>query len=123
MKQAGTFAINNPLNPLYISGCQNAALSVPITIFNHDLPEGASGKTVPNGTAGDLVITSAFPNIPVCLCNDGPVRPPAPSTTAPTSRTTTRYKPRQLLHHPAQDKGSNHARPVKQRAQPQRHKV
>lgn len=78
MKQAGTFAIDNPLDPLYVGGCQNAALGVPIAVFDHDLPEGASGKTVPDGTAGDLVSTGAFPNIPVCLWNDGPGPAPGP---------------------------------------------
>ncbi|KAL6879250.1 acetoacetate-CoA ligase [Trichoderma novae-zelandiae] len=75
---AGSFAQENPLDPLYVGGCQNGTLGVPIAAFDHDLPDGSTGTPLPPGQAGDLVATAAFPNMPVFLWNDGPGPAPGP---------------------------------------------
>lgn len=51
----------------------NGCLGVPISVFDHDLPEGSEGKAIPYGAAGDLVATGAFPSIPLFLWNDGDI--------------------------------------------------
>ncbi|TFA98824.1 Acetoacetyl-CoA synthetase [Trichoderma ghanense] len=75
---AGAFAQENPLDPVYVGGCQNGSLGVPIAAFDHDLPDGSTGTPLPPGQAGDLVATAAFPNMPVFLWNDGPGPAPGP---------------------------------------------
>ncbi|RFU79248.1 acetoacetyl- synthase [Trichoderma arundinaceum] len=75
---AGCFAQENPLDPLYVGGCQNGSLGIPIATYDHDLPEGSTGTPLPPGSAGDLVATAAFPNMPVFLWNDGPGPAPGP---------------------------------------------
>ncbi|KAJ6438406.1 acetoacetyl-CoA synthase [Purpureocillium lavendulum] len=67
---AGCFVIENPLEPLYAGGCMGGSLGVPISIFDHDLPEGSRGVELPHGSAGDLVSTGAFPNVPLFLWGD-----------------------------------------------------
>ncbi|KAH6611565.1 acetoacetyl- synthase [Trichoderma cornu-damae] len=75
---AGCFAQENPLDPVYVGGCQNGSLGVPIATYDHDLPDGSTGTPLPPGSAGDLVATAAFPNMPVFLWNDGPGPAPGP---------------------------------------------
>ncbi|KAI9149337.1 Acetoacetyl-CoA synthetase [Paramyrothecium foliicola] len=72
---AGCFGIENPISPLYVGGCQGGGLGVPIAVFDHDLPDGSDGKPLPHGSAGDLVATAAFPNVPLFLWGD---KQPAP---------------------------------------------
>ncbi|KAM0264286.1 hypothetical protein ACHAQJ_000775 [Trichoderma viride] len=75
---SGGTDIENPLDPVYVGGCQNGSLGVPIAAYDHDLPEGSPGTPLPLGTPGDLVATAAFPNMPVFLWNDGPGPAPGP---------------------------------------------
>ncbi|KAL7941745.1 hypothetical protein V8C42DRAFT_355202 [Trichoderma barbatum] len=75
---AGCFAQENPLDPLYVGGCQGPCLGIPIAAYDHDLPDGSPGAPLPPGTSGDLVATGAFPNMPVFLWNDGPGPAPGP---------------------------------------------
>lgn len=70
--------MDNPLTPVYVGGCQGGCLGVPISVYDHDLPEGSAGKPLPDGMAGDLVSPAAFPNIPVFLWGDSPSRTNAP---------------------------------------------
>ncbi|KAI5461402.1 hypothetical protein BGZ63DRAFT_464023 [Mariannaea sp. PMI_226] len=76
---AGCFAIENPLSPLYAGGCQGGALGTRFAIYPTDASgegdgNGFSSSTtispVPDGTPGDLVAVSAFPNVPIFLWND-----------------------------------------------------
>jgi acetoacetyl-CoA synthetase len=63
----GTFALENPLSPLYVGGCMGPTLGVPIAAFGQ-ADEGArlvKGYPVKQGEAGELVATEAFPNMPV----------------------------------------------------------
>ncbi|KAL6897593.1 hypothetical protein GGI43DRAFT_97539 [Trichoderma evansii] len=75
---AGCFIQENPLDPLYVGGCMNGSLGVPIATYDHDLPEGSVGTPLPPGSSGDLVATAAFPNMPIYLWNDGPGPAPGP---------------------------------------------
>ncbi|KAF4120546.1 acetoacetyl-CoA synthetase [Geosmithia morbida] len=68
---AGCFVLANPLTPVYVGGSQGPSLGNCVAVFDHDLPEGSKGTPLPPGRPGDLVATAAFPNLPVCLWNDG----------------------------------------------------
>ncbi|KFA55046.1 hypothetical protein S40293_03497 [Stachybotrys chartarum IBT 40293] len=72
---AGCFGIDNPISPLYVGGCQGGSLGVPIAVYDHDLAEGSDGKPLDHGQPGDLVATSAFPNVPLFLWNDSETAP------------------------------------------------
>ncbi|RDA92354.1 hypothetical protein CP533_4393 [Ophiocordyceps camponoti-saundersi (nom. inval.)] len=61
---AGSFATVNPLMPIYAGGCVGPALGVKIQVFSEE------GKPVPDGEAGDLVATKAFPNVPPFFWGD-----------------------------------------------------
>ncbi|KAK7430357.1 hypothetical protein QQZ08_003105 [Neonectria magnoliae] len=71
---AGCFAIENPLMPIYAGGCQGGSLGTPIAIYPVSASSGDKNETtvspVADGTAGDLVATAAFPNVPLFLWND-----------------------------------------------------
>lgn len=72
---AGCFAMDNPLSPLYVGGCQAAGLGIPIAVFGQidEGLEGVDGKALPDGESGELVATAAFPNTPVTFWGeDGP---------------------------------------------------
>lgn len=86
--QAACFAIDNPLTPVYVGGCQGPCLGTPMAVYDHDLPEGSRASPLPPGTAGDLVSPAAFPNMPVFLWNDGPSTPGPKYTAAYFSRFT-----------------------------------
>ncbi|EXJ92021.1 acetoacetate-CoA ligase [Capronia epimyces CBS 606.96] len=63
---AGTFAMENPLSPVYVGGCQGPSLGVPISIFRQGSgDDDRFGTAVKDGEAGELVATGAFPNMPV----------------------------------------------------------
>lgn len=66
---AGCFGCENPLEPVYVGGCQGPTLGIKIEVFD-SLIESGPGKAVPNGEAGDLVATKSFPNQPVYLWGD-----------------------------------------------------
>ncbi|KAK8065267.1 Acetoacetate-CoA ligase [Apiospora hydei] len=66
---AGCFGICNPLTPVYVGGTQGPSLGTQVAIYDSMLPNGP-GQEVPDGTPGELVATSAFPNVPVCLWGD-----------------------------------------------------
>ncbi|PHH92306.1 hypothetical protein CDD83_8020 [Cordyceps sp. RAO-2017] len=74
---AGSFTIGNPLLPVHVGGCVGPGLGMPIAIYDHDLPDGSDGTPLPPGTAGDLVATAAFPNVPLFLWGDSKPAPGA----------------------------------------------
>lgn len=63
---------------MYVGGCQGGGLGTSVAVYDHDLAEGSRGTPLPAGTPGDLVGTAAFPNVPVCLWNDGDEAAPGP---------------------------------------------
>jgi acetoacetyl-CoA synthetase len=69
MMQAGSFAHGNPLTPVYVGGCQGPAIGTEVAVYDSLLPNGP-GKAVPEGTPGELVAVSAFPNVPPFLWGD-----------------------------------------------------
>ncbi|OLN82118.1 Acetoacetyl-CoA synthetase [Colletotrichum chlorophyti] len=80
---AGCFGMENPLTPVYVGGTQGPSLGVPIAIYDSQLPNGP-GKSVPDGTPGELVATAAFPNIPCFLWGDS-ASSPTPTSFASAS--------------------------------------
>ena len=72
---AACFAMDNPLSPLYVGGCQGGGLGVPIAVYGQvdEGLEGVDGKALPDGESGELVATAAFPSTPVTFWGeDGP---------------------------------------------------
>jgi acetoacetyl-CoA synthetase len=71
---AGCFGIDNPLTPVYVGGTQGPSLGVPIAIYDSFIEGGdaVQGKSVPDGTPGELVACGAFPNMPAFFWNDQP---------------------------------------------------
>ncbi|KAG4441597.1 hypothetical protein IFR05_002881 [Cadophora sp. M221] len=64
---AGCFGIGNPVLPVYAGGCQSPSLGIAVAVYgqvtqSETLPKG---KEVEDGEAGELVVTAAFPNMPV----------------------------------------------------------
>lgn len=59
----------NPLLPVYVGGCQSPSLGVDVTVYDSTLPDGP-GSPVPDGTPGELVAASTFPNVPRYLWGD-----------------------------------------------------
>ncbi|KAL4913828.1 hypothetical protein BDW62DRAFT_191748 [Aspergillus aurantiobrunneus] len=72
---AACLALENPLTPLYLGGCQGPSLGIPVEAYDQ-ADEGASGvkgTPVPDGVPGEIVATAAFPTMPVkFLGDDGP---------------------------------------------------
>jgi acetoacetyl-CoA synthetase len=66
---AGCFGIENPLEPVYIGGCQGPCLGTKLEVYN-SLIESGPGKAVPDGEPGELVATASFPNQPVFFWGD-----------------------------------------------------
>ncbi|TRX96241.1 hypothetical protein FHL15_002965 [Xylaria flabelliformis] len=66
---AGCFALGNPLTPVYVGGTQGPGLGIDVQLYDSLLPSGP-GKAVPDGTPGELVATTSFPNVPVYLWGD-----------------------------------------------------
>lgn len=59
--------------PIYAGGCQGGSLGTPIAIYPVSASSDDNETTVSpvaDGTAGDLVGTAAFPNVPLFLWND-----------------------------------------------------
>jgi acetoacetyl-CoA synthetase len=57
----------NPLDPVYVGGTQGIGLGVQVEVYNSLLEEG---KPMTYGTPGELVATSAFPNMPIRFWGD-----------------------------------------------------
>jgi acetoacetyl-CoA synthetase len=66
---AAAFGTGNPLLPVYVGGCQCIALAMAVKVFDSSIEggKGVQGRTVPDGTPGELVCTEAFPTMPVKL--------------------------------------------------------
>lgn len=64
---AGAFGMENPLDPLYVGGCQGPSLGTAIAVYDQLVEGGIGVKGVPvaDGTPGELVATKSFPNMPV----------------------------------------------------------
>ncbi|KAF1954166.1 acetoacetate-CoA ligase [Byssothecium circinans] len=66
---AGAFACENPLEPVYVGGCQGPVLGTKMEVYDSVIESGP-GKAVPHGEAGELVATASFPNQPVFFWGD-----------------------------------------------------
>ncbi|EKV07039.1 Acetoacetyl-CoA synthase [Penicillium digitatum PHI26] len=69
---AGCFGTGNPLVPLYVGGCAGCSLGIPVEVYDSTIEGGNGIKGVPveEGVPGELVATSAFPNMPTLLWGD-----------------------------------------------------
>ncbi|KAJ5169920.1 AMP-dependent synthetase/ligase [Penicillium coprophilum] len=69
---AGCFGTGNPLSPLYVGGCAGCSLGIPVEVYDSTIEggDGIQGVPVKEGVAGELVATSAFPNMPTLLWGD-----------------------------------------------------
>ncbi|KAJ5700761.1 hypothetical protein N7536_003774 [Penicillium majusculum] len=69
---AGCFGIGNPLAPLYVGGCAGCSLGIPVEVYDSTIEggDGIKGEPVEEGVPGELVATSAFPNMPTLLWGD-----------------------------------------------------
>jgi acetoacetyl-CoA synthetase len=66
---AGCFGIENPLEPVYVGGCQGPCLGTKLEVYDSTIESGP-GAPVPHGEAGELVATASFPNQPVFFWGD-----------------------------------------------------
>lgn len=66
---AGCFGIENPLEPVYVGGCQGPVLGTKLEVYD-SLIESGPGRAVPHGEPGELVATASFPNQPVFFWGD-----------------------------------------------------
>lgn len=66
---AGCFGIMNPLEPVYVGGCQGPTLGTRMEVYD-SLIESGLGRAVPDGEPGELVATASFPNQPVFFWGD-----------------------------------------------------
>lgn len=66
---AGCFGIMNPLEPVYVGGCQGPTLGTKMEVYD-SLVESGPGRAVPHGEPGELVATASFPNQPVFFWGD-----------------------------------------------------
>ncbi|KAJ4377305.1 hypothetical protein N0V83_000129 [Neocucurbitaria cava] len=66
---AGCFGIGNPLEPVYVGGCQGSCLGTKLEVYD-SLIESGPGHAVPHGEPGELVATASFPNQPVFFWGD-----------------------------------------------------
>ncbi|KAK5071597.1 hypothetical protein LTR64_004624 [Lithohypha guttulata] len=63
---AGCFGMENPLNPVYVGGCQGPSLGTAIAVFEERRQTDGSPQIVrlEDGVPGELVATKSFPNQP-----------------------------------------------------------
>jgi acetoacetyl-CoA synthetase len=62
---AGCFALENPLTPVYVGGCQGPVLGIDLAAYEQEPTGGkTAGRRLPEGVAGELVAVTAFPNMP-----------------------------------------------------------
>lgn len=66
---AGCFGVENPLEPLYLGGCQGPCLGTKLEVYDSTIESGP-GKALPHGEPGELVATASFPNQPVFFWGD-----------------------------------------------------
>lgn len=66
---AACFGIMNPLEPVYVGGCQGPSLGLRMEVYD-SLIESGPGRAVPDGEPGELVATASFPNQPVFFWGD-----------------------------------------------------
>jgi acetoacetyl-CoA synthetase len=66
---AGAFGTENPLEPVYVGGCQGPVLGTRLEVYD-SLIESGPGVAVPHGEPGELVATASFPNQPVFFWGD-----------------------------------------------------
>jgi acetoacetyl-CoA synthetase len=66
---AGCFGMENPLEPVYVGGCQGPALGTKMEVYDSTIESGP-GRAVPDGEPGELVATASFPNQPVFFWGD-----------------------------------------------------
>ncbi|KAF1969624.1 acetoacetate-CoA ligase [Bimuria novae-zelandiae CBS 107.79] len=66
---AGCFGIMNPLEPVYVGGCQGPTLGTKMEVYD-SLIDSGPGRAVPHGEPGELVATASFPNQPVFFWGD-----------------------------------------------------
>lgn len=67
---AACLAMETPLKPLYVGGCQTPALGLRVEAFDPEIEDGKPGRTVPLGENGELVCSNAFPTMPVRFWGD-----------------------------------------------------
>ncbi|KAJ5272960.1 Acetoacetyl-CoA synthetase [Penicillium angulare] len=68
---AGCFGVSNPLTPIYVGGCGGLSLGIPVEVYDSIIEgDGVKGQAVEEGIPGDLVATSAFPNMPTHFWGD-----------------------------------------------------
>jgi acetoacetyl-CoA synthetase len=63
---AGCFGIGNSISPVYVGGCSGLSLGVRVEVYDTGV-EGGKGFPVEDGTAGELVASAPFPNMPVAF--------------------------------------------------------
>lgn len=51
---AGCFGMENPLEPVYVGGCQCPSLGIKLEVYDATIEEGP-GKAVEDGVPGELV--------------------------------------------------------------------
>ncbi|KAF9894350.1 hypothetical protein FE257_007853 [Aspergillus nanangensis] len=70
---AGCFGAGNPVLPLYAGGCQSPSLGVAVEVYDSQIEggQGVKGRKVEDGEPGELVATTAFPNMPVTFWGEG----------------------------------------------------
>lgn len=66
---AACFGAHNPLEPLYVGGCQGPALGIKVEVYDSTIESGP-GRALPDGEPGELVATTSFPNQPVFFWGD-----------------------------------------------------
>ncbi|KAH6699984.1 acetoacetyl-CoA synthase [Cadophora sp. MPI-SDFR-AT-0126] len=68
----GFFALENPMTPMYVGGCQGPSLGIPIAVYDSTNPGGIGvvGSPLPHGEPGELVFPKPFPNMPVKFWGD-----------------------------------------------------
>ncbi|KAJ6016847.1 acetoacetyl-CoA synthase [Penicillium sp. IBT 35674x] len=68
---AASFALENPISPLFVGGCQGPSLGVAIAAFQQ-VEDGSLAKGVETtaGEPGELVATKPFPSMPVKFWGD-----------------------------------------------------
>lgn len=53
---AGCFAMENPLNPVYVGGCMGPALGLKVEVFDQTIEgDHVQGRAIPDGEPGELV--------------------------------------------------------------------
>lgn len=65
---------------MYVGGTQGRSLGISVEVYDSLVEggRGVAGCSVPHGTPGELVATSAFPNMPVFFWND--IASPSPKS-------------------------------------------